>query len=433
MEAMETAVEQPVESVEQPSDGHVESTSTEEADPYTPKESKAYVDYLKSLRDSGDPQAAKYARLAKDNHSHMYQLKQLEPSGLNGVKEKYALLDSVTHGELKGVEAIGAIQDQLATVAAFDERVTQGDLGALDDLSEEMQQGVMKMVPGLLDRMAEQAPEEYGKAILPHLYNSLISSPLASHFNGLIDALQEKPPSWLPEDRKPAWAADQMQRITGRVSSMYQWFETQRKAVEDAKQPQSVPRGTNGAAKQPTEADKANQELQQAHWTTKIQPGLDKHAESRFSELFRPYSQRLKLDQNASADLKQAFTQGVVRKAMANPVYKSQIERYHGQRNPDPATVVNLAKVEFDKHAKSVLESLVKQRYNSFLNGKGKPTPPAGQNGAAKPAGPVGVKEFVVSVRPQDSDINFKHPDFPAMRAQGKFPLRDGRVAVLRK
>ena len=63
-----------------------EGQRTERDDPYSSKASREYSQWLKGLRDSGDPQAAKFARLAKDNHGEMFALRQLEKQGLNGVR-----------------------------------------------------------------------------------------------------------------------------------------------------------------------------------------------------------------------------------------------------------------------------------------------------------------------------------------------------------
>ena len=82
-----------------------------DADPYSPKSSREYANWLKGLRDSDPATHGKFARIAKDDHSRLYQLHQMEPRGIDGVREKYALLDSVIHtdperGELRGHEAI---------------------------------------------------------------------------------------------------------------------------------------------------------------------------------------------------------------------------------------------------------------------------------------------------------------------------------------
>ena len=138
MEAMmdagvETEVVEPVEA-----EAQVE-TQEVDADPYAPKGSREYAQWLREQREKAgdDPQANKYLRLSKDNHSRLYQLQQMEPKGIDGVREKYAVLDSVVHGELKGIEAIGALQDELRGVQEIDERLFSGDATALKEMGDE--------------------------------------------------------------------------------------------------------------------------------------------------------------------------------------------------------------------------------------------------------------------------------------------------------
>src|SRR6266702_6230099 len=124
MESMESVVEsvdtgsEVEEQIEGTQEGQQQETEGQEQqqetadDPYSPKSSREFSQALKAWRDAS-PENAKFARIAKDDHARLYQLHQMEPRGIDGIREKYAMLDSVMHGELKGAEAIGAIQDQL--------------------------------------------------------------------------------------------------------------------------------------------------------------------------------------------------------------------------------------------------------------------------------------------------------------------------------
>ena len=140
----------------------------------------------------------------------------------------------------------------------------------------------------------------------------------------------------------------------------------------------------------------------------------------------RPFDKRLRLSKEARADLKQAVVQGVTAKAKANKGYVDQMGRYHGQKKADPATVVNYAKVEFDKHAETTLKALVTQRYGSFLSGK-----PAAAG--AKPAvnaarsGPIPPGVRIVTAKPPNEDVNWKATT-PALRHENKFVLNKGGI-----
>src|SRR5271156_3134760 len=74
-----------------------------------------------------------------------------------------------------------------------------------------------------------------------------------------------------------------------------------------------------------------------------------------------------------------------------------QIARYRGMKNPDPNTVLNFAKVNFDKHAKTVMESLVNERYKPFLNGKPRGAQPGNTNAAGKGVPPAKGIQYVTT------------------------------------
>lgn len=398
-------------------------------DPYSSKSSREYSQWLKALREekANDPTSAKFARLSKDNHARLYQLQQMEPRGIDGVRETYALLDSVMHGELKGRDAIGALQDELRGVQEIDERLFSGDAGALKEMGEEfMQQALPKLAGPILDMVRDTNPEAYSAAVLPHLVGALLATSqepggLINSFNGLVDVLNEAPPKWLTPDQKTQWTEDRINRVMGLAGKMGQWFNAQQaKAGELPK--------TNGQnpvkpSDKPSELDTLRKEQETQHWNTNITPKLDQHADSRFSEQFRAYDKRLRLDANAKADLKSAFIQGIIKKANANSVYASQIKRYHSQSKPDANTVLNFAKVEFDKHAKTVMEGLVNQRYKPFLAGPQKQQIQQVINGQKK--GPVAPGVQIVTQKPKN--IDFKNTPLEMLH-QKIYKTLDGKT-----
>lgn len=389
-----------------------EGQRTESEDPYSSKASREYSQWLKGLRDSGDPQAAKFARLAKDNHGQMFALRQLEKQGLEGVREKYAILDSVIHsdperGELHGAEAIAALQDSVREMAEVDELLAAGDPKALDSLGEDFNEGLAKLAPSILDRVRESDPEAYAAAVLPHFVQALASSELVSNFNGLVDVLNQAPPAWLTEEQKTAWAADQQQKVIALAGNMGKWLNAQ--AANAAKLAKPGEGGDKSGARRATGKDSLsdreaqfNQREQEAHWNTNIAPKLDQHASTKFSELFRPYAKRLNLDAPTANALKMEFSKRVAQTAAKDPAYIGQIKRYRGMRNPDPATVLNFTKVNFDKHARTVMESLVNERYKPFLTGRPRTAEPSSTAGRGAPPPAKGVQ--IVTQKPANID-----------------------------
>lgn len=433
------AVLEPMDSGAEISTGAEASTQPDmgqqahEEDYYSSKSSKDFSQWLKGLRDA-DPNNAKWARLAKDSYGRDFALKQLDPKGVDGVRERYALMDSVTYdapdgSQLKGADAINALQDFARESAQIDEMIASGDPKVLEAFGEDFNDGLAKLAPALLDRVAQANPDAYQEAMTPHVVRALLSGPALQTHNTLVDLLNEKPPAWLPQDKLALFEQERMGKIRDALVGNGKWLNEQIQKAEGKLQANGQPQKQAQTQVDPNK--QAEAKLQEHHWKTNIAPGLDKHAETSFNDLFRPFQSRLKLNPEAANAMKADFVASVVKKAAQNPAYMNQINRYHSQRNPDPAQVLNYAKIEFDKHAKSVLQSLVTQRYGAFLNGKPKTaTVNQSGNGSTANKGPVGPKEYVVTVKPRSEDVDFKNRRFPELRAQNKFPMKNGRIAV---
>lgn len=388
--------------------------------------------WLKAQRDGGDPEVAKFARYGKDLEGRDRALRELYPNGVNDVRAVKAALDGLQYGEAKGIDAIGAIQDQIRDYEQSDELLASGDPKVLDLFGEEFNEGLGKLTPAILDRIQQSNPEAYSAAILPHLVSALQSSPLVAEMGSIVSVLNEQPPQWLTPNQKSDWINDKFQRLVAHVNKAADWYNAQHDAVKN------VPRGTqNGKVSQPDRLSEERQqfEAQQRdyHWKTNIAPNLDKHAVTSFDQLFKPYNQRLKLDAAAQEVLRKDFVSRVVEKAAQNRQYMAQIQRYRSQKNPDPATVLNLAKVEFDKHSKGVINEIINERYRTFLGSKQNPTPRAA-NGTFQPQNGNGPR--VVSVKPNQADIDFQRTPVDwlntAKDGSKKYMMKDGKVTIYR-
>lgn len=414
-----------------------EQTQATEESPFSAKSGREFSQWLKGLKDANpdDPNIAKYARMAKDAYSRQYALNQLDPKGLDGVRERYSVLDSVIHndperGELKGADAIAALQDSAREIAKIDEKISQGDPTALDSFGDDMKAGIVKMAPAILDMARNMDPEAYNNAVLPHFVQALAGSPLVQNYNAMVDVLNEQMPNWLPDDKKQAWADDRLKRIMGMAGNMGTWLNAQ------ADKAGKLPQGKTAQEQDGKPVDKLgqrekefNEREQAAHWSNNISPKLDAHASTKFQELFRPYAKRLHLDGATTNALKMEFSKRVSGQASKDANYSAQIKRYRAQRNPDPATVVNYAKVQFDKHAKTVMDSLVNERYKPFLSGKPRaPLTPQSSAGQQRTSPTSGIT--FVSAKPT-SGIDYKNTS-PDMIYRNQYRLTNGKVVQVR-
>jgi len=397
------------------------------------KFSKRFSDWLKTTRDTAtDPEIQKFARYGKDLEGRDRLLRELYPEGVSKVREVKAILDGLEYGEAKGVDAISAIQDQIRDYEQSDELLASGSEKVWDLFGPEFDDGLAKLAPSYLNRLQQSKPEAYSETILPHLVSALRVSPLVSEFNGIVDVLNQEPPAWLTPDQKTNWINDKLQNVIRHANGMASWLNAQDQAVKG----KTVP-GVNG---RPPQQDQLAQERQQFeterqnhYWQTNIVPELNKHAEKSFNELLAPYDKRLKLSPEAKADLAQSFVDQVKQKATANRQYMSQIGRYRSQPKPDAAVVTNLARVEWDKHAKGVMEGLIDKRYRTFLGQQKMNTQaPRTSNGTFAPAN--GPK--VVSVRPPNGEIDFQNTptDWLMTKADGskQFRMKDGSIRIFR-
>lgn len=389
------------------------------------KDAKAYQDWLKGLK-TEDAAIGKFAKQAKDDYYRSAELAKLDSRGIDGIREKYALLDSVSHGDLKGAEAIGAIQDELQTFYSTDDRIVAGDPSVLDEFDDAMKGGIIKMMPSLLAMQQTIDPDGFNQAILPHTAAMLRSSGLLQNHNAMVDLLEEQPPSWLPKERVEAWYQDKLRRIGQILDTSGNAINAQLAKAKEPTQNQSINK------QQPTDRQ-TELEIRERNlnWNSKVQPQLLNDAQAIFREEYKPYFKSLHLDVASLNALQADFLNRMYTMGNKNRDFKAQMDRFFASKNPNPAAVANYAKAFFSKPdvGKAVMTALINERYKGILN-RAKPAP-AGNNGNRNVA-PTGPKEYVVSVHPANADINFKHPNFPVLRAQKKFPMKDGRVAVLR-
>lgn len=392
-------------------------------DPYTTRGGREHRAAMRAMA-AAHPEYAKFLNEEKSNYARMFALMQLEPKGIDGVRERYALLDSLSHGETKGPEAVTAMQERLASIDEVDQAFLNGDVKALEAFDESFNPGLAKLAGPILDRVRQSDPNAYTAAILPHVVESLKSSELVQNFNGMVDKLNEQPPTWLTPDQKQQWAAEKMKSVIGFVGGMGNWLNsTQEKA------------GSLSEVKPGQEQDKFQQERQQfeqekqqQHWDTSIKPVTVAHENAKFEELLKPYNLRLKLDAGAKADLQQSFKAALNRAGTSDAEYQRQMKIYRAQKNPDATAVTNFVKNAINKHSKTVMEGLIKARYSSFLNGKtAQPqTKPGGQQ-----APPVAPNIEIRSVKPPMHEIDHRNTTVEQL-AQKIYRLTNGKLIQVR-
>jgi hypothetical protein len=407
--------------VTQPEESQQQSQDAQQAQ--RKADDKAYADYVKGLRE--DPNNP-HSRRLKDDWGRLQALRQIDPKGIEGIRERYETLNGVAHGDKTGIDAVTSIQEALAESQTTLDAISQGDFSVL---GEDQVDGVLRMAPSMLEHLSESNPDAYSALLLPHFVEGLKSSALYSSLNGLLGTLNEKPPSWLTKEQIPQWTLEHVGKVSEHAQKMAQWFQAQDDRVKQlGGKDNNAPRGTP--------AEKAQSGTTNAEfWEKSVHPQTNQHAEETFNKELRPWSEKLqKAGIRLSDAKKQALAQEMVRDISAaakkNPAYTGQMKRFNSQRSPDSASVISTFKSEFNRHAKTVMEALIRRDYGQVLDkGGAKPTVKASQNGS-KPA-PVASGVKAVSVKPDRNSIDFQRTPTDWIYLN-KYRLKDGSVVQYR-
>lgn len=386
---------------------------------------KAYSDYIKSLREDGD--GSKFAKRLKDDYGRLQAITKIDPKGIDGIRSHYDTLNGVAHGDKTGIEAVQSIQEALAESQTILDAVAQGNM---DSLSDEQKDGIYRMAPAVIADLAESNQEAYQALLLPHFVEGLKGSPLYSSLNGLLGALNEQPPSFLTKEQIPQWTLLHLEKVTGFAKNMGQWFQAQDQRVKElgGKEGQRTQAGPTD--RNATQSGPANKEF----WQQSVYPQTNQHAEETFNKELRPWAEKLakagiRLSDAKKQALAQEMVQGVSAAAKKNPAYASQMKRFNSQRAPDAASVISTFRSEFSRHAKTVLDGLIRRDYGQVLDkGTTKIAPKAAPGAKAAPVA-AGVK--AVSVKPERSRIDFQRTPTDWIY-QNKWRLKDGTVVQYR-
>lgn len=418
-----------MEAIDQPVEQQVEETPAEQPQQASQQDQqrqadKEYSNWLKGLKEDGD--AGKYYKRLKSDHERLQELRRIDPKGLDGVRSRYDALNGIAHGDKTGIEAVQSIQEALAESQTMLDAIAQGDISAL---AEDHQDGVLRMAPSILDHLADTNPDAYAALLMPHFWQAIEASPLAQYYSGMVDVLNEKPPTWLTKEQLPQWTLDHVGRITEMARGMGQWFnELKTKSAEGGKDGKPAPFGER------TEKPASGQQNQQ-FWQQSVYPQTNQHAEETFDKELRPWAEKLAKSGIRLSDAKKQalageMVRGVSDLARKNTGYMAQMKRFGSQRSPDAASVISTFRAEFNRHARTVLEGLIRRDYGQILDkGTKAVAKPNGNGTKPAPAPESGVK--IVTVKPPREKIDF--PRTPEKWIfQNKWRMKDGSTVQYR-
>ena len=382
-------------------DGDPQTGAEEEKDEAGPG-SREFREWLKRLE--ATPESQKFAKQVRADFYKAQQIAQIDPEGINGIRQKYALLESVG-----GAEAVADLQERAAESDALDQALGTGDPRALDVLGPEFDAGLAKLAPAFLDRVQRADPEAFSSAMLPHLMTTLAGASLTADLSRMVEVMNA---AHLDDKAK----LDSVGRLLRSIAQFYRTTE------EKAASLKSAPLDPERRAFE-LERSRFERQQQQAHWSNHIIPQVAGYEKQKLEEAFRPFASRLRLDAAATEDLFHAFRSRLKELGQADTAYLKQMGIYHKQKNPDPATVANFVKAAINRHYKTVVEGVVKARYGRFLGAaqvQARRVQPTARQGDARSGAPT-----IVSAKPSPDQIDYRRTP-EADQWNGIYTLKNG-------
>ncbi len=364
--------------------------------------SREFREWLKRLE--ATPESQKFAKQVRADFYKAQQIAELDPEGINGIRQKYALLESVG-----GAEAVTELQERAAESDALDQALGTGDPRALDVLGPEFDAGLAKLAPAFLDRVQRADPEAFSAAMLPHLMTTLAGAPLTADLSRMVEVMNA---AHLDDKAK----LDSVSRLLRSIAQFY------RSTEEKAASLKSAPIDPERRAFE-QERSRFEQQQQQAHWSNNIIPQVAGYEKQKLEEAFRPFAAKLRLDAAATEDLFSAFRARLKELGQADAAYIKQMGIYHKQKNPDPGTVANFVKAAINRYYKTVVDGVVKARYGRFLGAA--QTPQRRALPAARQAAARGGAPTLVSVKPSPDQIDYRRTP-EADQWKGIYTLKNG-------
>lgn len=320
---------------------------------------------LKWLRENGGEHSAQ-AQTIERILSESKNYKTVFPTVREARDIKQAI-DSVG-----GVQKIAELQQTASRMADIDSRLEAGDPSVLDDIFETGGKGIAKLLPGVIERLAKESPQEVQAAIKPHVFTFLSSEGM----DGAIDAMVRAFNADKPEDAKNV------------LASIVNWWKAQNQAQPEQTNPEQ-----DAFQK---ERDKFYREKYEGE-VTRAFDTVASHAQKLLTEKLKPTVARLGLSAE-SAQLLLEDTWGQVQKLRnADPLFKASVtDRFNDKKRTVSQDAAQFVQGYTDKYAEDAVKKAVQLRYGDVL-GKIAPkaVPPAQAPKVDPTAPPTGA---VISV-----------------------------------
>jgi len=219
-------------------------------------------------------------------------------------KEVRSLLDTVaaTTGAKDWREGLTQMQARYTEAQNIDQQLHAGDPAVAAKIWDEAPEGMVKVMPALVERFAKEKPQEFEKAFTPHALNIIENAGFVASLTAIFDALKK--------GDGPA--------ILNTANGMKAWFDSQRQQFERQQQAKPDPEverlRAELAKRDEGETSKQVDTAYNAVITAAV-PSIDK--------VLKPIVAKLGLSEEQYKTLREHVWSDIQSKRNENPTYKT--------------------------------------------------------------------------------------------------------------
>src|SRR5581483_5661896 len=368
--------------------------------------------FLKTAKEADPAQAGTIKELG-DGYFRYQAYKQVFP------KVEDARAASAALQAIGGQDGIADIQGRIADMEEVDALLASGDASVLDRVAEIAGEGLVKLAPAFLDRVAQQSPEAFGEMVKPHLVAALNGAGLGTVLGQLAEAFEmANMPGASAEFKQAAQS-----KASTLIKNMIGWLNEQNQSVQNAKK-----NAVNPSEQKLSEREKALQTKEENSFREGIRSTTSQHFNEVTGKALGPYLKQLNLSMDAKRDLAQGVIDEVSRLMEGDQSYQKQIKALLSAKSRDPKRIASFINAKIDAIAEQATKSVVMRRYGNSLNGKRSAAKPGGkqQPQQGKPTSAAASGVVRVAQKPDRSLIDYdKTSDIDLV--QGRATLKSGK------
>jgi hypothetical protein len=405
---------------EEPVETGLEDTETVEDDGTGEGEGEGTVDgrklpaqvrsFLKTAKESDPAQAGTIKELG-DGYFRYQAYKQVFP------KVEDARAASAALQAIGGQDGIADIQSRIADMEEVDALLASGDVSVLDRVAEIAGEGLVKLAPAFIDRVAQQSPEAFGEMVRPHLVAALNGAGLGTVLGQLAEAFEmSNMPGASAEFKQAA-----QNKASTLIKNMMGWLQQQNEAVQNSKK-----NAVNPSEQKLSEREKALQAKEENSFREGIRSTTSSHFNEVTGKALGPYLKQLNLSTEAKRDLAQGVIDEVSRLMEGDQAYQKQVKALLSAKNRDAKRIASFINAKIDAIAEQATKSVVMRRYGNTLNGKRSAAQGGKKPGQQKPTTAAAGAPVRIAQKPDRSLIDYdKTSDMDLV--QGRATLKNGK------